>query len=150
MTSSDGAPARSLPRTLARVLLGLALLGAGISHLTVARQEFTAQVPEWVPVPDDAVVLGSGVVEILLGAALVVLPRRRVLLGWLAAAFFVAVFPGNVSQYLTRTDAFGLDTDRARAVRLLFQPLLVLWALWSTGAWRAWRRPRRDQSRRSA
>ena len=150
MTSSDRAPATSLPRTLARVLLGLALLGAGISHLTVARQEFTAQVPEWVPVPDDAVVLGSGVVEILLGAALVVLPRRRVLLGWLAAAFFVAVFPGNVSQYLTRTDAFGLDTDRARAVRLLFQPLLVLWALWSTGAWRSWRRSRRDQSRRSA
>ncbi|MEX5237131.1 hypothetical protein [Kocuria arenosa] len=150
MTSSDRAPATSLPRTLARVLLGLALLGAGISHLTVARQEFTAQVPEWVPVPDDAVVLGSGVVEILLGAALVVLPRRRVLLGWLAAASFVAVFPGNVSQYLTRTDAFGLDTDRARAVRLLFQPLLVLWALWSTGAWRAWRRSRRDQSRRSA
>ena len=95
-------------------------------------------------------VLGSGVVEIVLGAALVVLPRRRVLLGWLAAAFFVAVFPGNVSQYLTRTDAFGLDTDRARAVRLLFQPLLVLWALWSTGAWRAWRRSRRDQSSRSA
>ncbi|GAB2609848.1 hypothetical protein [Kocuria arenosa] len=150
MTSSDRAPATSLPRTLARVLLGLVLLGAGISHLTVARQEFTAQVPEWVPVPDDAVVLGSGVVEILLGAALVVLPRRRVLLGWLAAAFFVAVFPGNVSQYLTGTDAFGLDTDRARAVRLLFQPLLVLWALWSTGAWRAWRRSRRDQSRRSA
>jgi uncharacterized membrane protein len=150
MTSSTRAPATSLPRTLARVLLGLVLLGAGISHLTVARQEFTAQVPAWMPVPDDAVVLGSGVVEIVLGAALVVLPRRRVLLGWLAAAFFVAVFPGNVSQYLTRTDAFGLDTDRARAVRLLFQPLLVLWALWSTGAWRAWRRSRRDQSRRSA
>jgi uncharacterized membrane protein len=150
MTSSTRAPATSLPRTLARVLLGLVLLGAGISHLTVARQEFTAQVPAWMPVPDDAVVLGSGVVEIVLGAALVVLPRRRVLLGWLAAAFFVAVFPGNISQYLTRTDAFGLDTDRARAVRLLFQPLLVLWALWSTGAWRAWRRSRRDQSRRSA
>lgn len=152
MTSSarPEAPATSLPRTLGRVLLGLVLLGAGISHLTVARQEFTAQVPGWMPVPDDAVVLGSGVVEIVLGAALVLLPRRRVLLGWLAAAFFVAVFPGNVSQYLTRTDAFGLDTDRARGVRLLFQPLLVLWALWSTGAWRAWRRSRRDQSRRSA
>lgn len=149
-SSRAEATATSLPRTIARLLLGLALLGAGISHLTVARQEFTAQVPEWMPVPDDAVVLGSGVVEIVLGAALVALPRRRVLLGWLAAAFFVAVFPGNVSQYLTRTDAFGLDTDRARAVRLLFQPLLVLWALWSTGAWRAWRRSRRDQSSRSA
>ena len=96
MTSSarPAAPAASLPRTIARVLLGLVLLGAGIIHLMVARQEFTAQVPEWLPVPDDAVVLGSGVAEIVLGAALVVLPRRRVLLGWLAAAFFVAVFPG--------------------------------------------------------
>lgn len=151
MTSSRADSAvTSLPRTIGRVLLGLVLLGAGIGHLTVAREEFVAQVPRWVPVPDDAVVLGSGVVEIVLGAALVLLPRRRVALGWLAAVFFVAVFPGNVSQYLTRTDAFGLDTDRARGVRLLFQPLLVLWALWSTGAWRAWRRSRRDQSRRSA
>ncbi len=149
-SSRPAAPATSLPRTLARILLGLALLGAGTGHLTVARQEFRAQVPAWMPLPDDAVVLGSGVVEIVLGAALVLLPRHRVLLGWLAAAFFVAVFPGNVSQYLTRTDAFGLDTDRARAVRLLFQPLLVLWALWSTGAWRAWRRSRRAQSSRSA
>ncbi|MFI7584056.1 hypothetical protein ACH9DO_09705 [Kocuria sp. M1N1S27] len=149
-SSRADAAVTSLPRTIGRVLLGLVLLGAGIGHLTVAREEFVAQVPRWVPVPDDVVVLGSGVVEIVLGAALVVLPRWRVALGWLAAAFFVAVFPGNVSQYLTRTDAFGLDTDRARAVRLLFQPLLVLWALWSTGAWRAWRRSRRDQSRRPA
>ena len=54
--------------------------------------------------------------------------------------FFVAVFPGNISQYLTHTDAFGLDSDPARALRLVFQPVLVAWALWSTGAWQAWRR----------
>lgn len=144
-SSRAGASAASVPRTVARVVLGLVLLGAGIGHLTVARQEFTAQVPQWLPVSDDAVVLGSGVVEIVLGVALIALPRQRVAIGWLAAAFFVAVFPGNVSQYLTRTDAFGLDTDRARAVRLLFQPLLVVWALWSTGAWRAWRRARRER-----
>ena len=108
--------------------------------------------PPWLPLDPDPVVLASGVVEVVLGLALVLAPRRyRPLVGGVVAAFFVAVLPGNVSQLLTRTDAFGLDTDTARAVRLLFQPLLVLWALWSTGAWRAWRawRARRSSGRGS-
>lgn len=120
---------------MARVLLGAALTLAGVSHLTTLRREFQAQVPGWLPLDPDFVVLASGVVEIALGVALLALPRQRVTVGWVVAAFFVAVFPGNVSQYLTRTDAFGLDTDGARLTRLFFQPLLVLWALWSTGAW---------------
>jgi hypothetical protein len=45
----------------------------------------------------------------------------------------VAVFPGNISQYLNGTNGFGLDTDSARLVRLFFQPLLVLWALFGGG-----------------
>ncbi|MEF2278996.1 hypothetical protein V3W47_11870 [Deinococcus sp. YIM 134068] len=126
---------RSWPRTLARWLLGGALVGAGVGHLTTLRREFQAQVPNWLPLDKDFVVLASGVVEVGLGVALLALPRQRVAVGWVVAAFFVAIFPGNVSQYLTRTDAFGLDTDRARLIRLFFQPLLVLWALWSTGAW---------------
>lgn len=123
----------SWPRHLARWALGLALLGAGLSHLTTLRQEFQAQVPGWLPLDRDFVVIASGAVEIGLGAALIVL--QRVAVGWLTAAFFVAIFPGNVSQYITRTDAFGLDSDSARLTRLFFQPLLVLWALWATGAW---------------
>ena len=126
----------SLPRTVARVVLGLFLLVAGTGHLTFGREEFSAQVPDWLPVADDLVVLGSGVVELALGASLIALPRRRVAVGLFTAAFFVAIFPGNISQYVNRVDAFGLASDEARAVRLLFQPLLVLWALWSTGAWR--------------
>jgi len=133
----------SVPRVIGRVGLGLILLTAGISHLTFARKEFVAQVPEWVPLEDDVVVVGSGVAEISLGAALVALPSRRVPVGWLVAAFFVAIFPGNISQYVTRTSAFGLTTDRKRFVRLFFQPVLVLWALWSTGAWKALRASRR-------
>lgn len=130
----------SLARTLGRVALGGFLAVAGTSHLTVSRAEFQAQVPPWVPLDPDVVVLGSGVVEIALGTALLITPRRhRWLVGWVVAAFFVAIFPGNISQYVTRTDGFGLDTDTARATRLAFQPLLVLWALWSTGAWREWR-----------
>lgn len=130
-------------RTVGRLALGGFLAFAGTTHLTVAREEFRAQVPQWIPVDPDVVVIGSGVVELALGAALLAAPRRhRPLVGWVVAAFFVAVFPGNISQYTTGTDAFGLDTDTARAARLAFQPLLVLWALWSTGAWRAWRHRR--------
>ncbi len=128
-----------------RLLLAAFLLLAGLGHLTWARAEFQAQVPPWIPVSADLVVILSGIVEVLLGLALVALPRQRVIVGWVTAAFFVAVFPGNISQFVNRVDAFGLDSDAARGIRLLFQPLLVLWALWSTGAWQAWRNraPRR-------
>jgi uncharacterized membrane protein len=124
------------PQRFARVVLGLFLLFTGIGHLTFGRVEFAAQVPDWLPIRADIVVVVSGLVEVVLGAALVALPRYRVALGWAVAAFFVVIFPGNVSQYANRVDAFGLTSDWARAVRLLFQPVLVLWALWSTGAWR--------------
>ena len=118
-----------------QVLLGSALIYTGILHLTSSRLEFQAQVPHWVPFSPDFVVLASGVVEILLGLALASL-RRRKEVGIATALFFIAIFPGNISQYVNKVDAFGLDSDQARFIRLLFQPLLVIWALWSTGAWR--------------
>ncbi|MBO0897225.1 DoxX family protein [Arthrobacter sunyaminii] len=133
------APPTSKPRRLGAIALGAFLAFAGTSHLTFARSEFQAQVPDWVPLDDDAVVLLSGVAEISLGAALILLRKRRVPVGWAAAAFFVVIFPGNISQYVTHTDAFGLDTDGKPLGRLFFQPLLVIWALWSTGAWKALR-----------
>jgi uncharacterized membrane protein len=126
----------SVVRHVARILLGAALAFAGISHLTWSRIEFRAQVPPWVPLGPDTVVVLSGVVEIALGLALIFVPRYKVLLRWIAAAFFVLVFPGNIAQWMYHRDAFGLNTDRARIVRLFFQPVLILWALWSTGAWR--------------
>ena len=115
-----------------QVLLGAAQIYAGITHLTTSRLEFQAQVPTWVPLSADFVVLASGVVEIALGIALASLQNRR-RVGWITAAFFIAIFPGNISQYVNGIDAFGLDTDQARLTRLFFQPLLVLWALWATG-----------------
>lgn len=132
----------SVARLIGAVALGCSLLIAGISHLSVARQEFQAQVPQWFPLDKDIVVLASGVVEISLGAALIVLRERRVPVGLFAAGFFILIFPGNISQYVTRTDGFGLNTDRARLVRLFFQPVLVVWALWSTGAWKELRAAR--------
>ena len=120
---------------IARYLLGAALIYAGVGHFTFSRLAFQAQVPPWLPLDPDFVVLASGAVEIAIGLGLIFVARYRKQIGWLTAAFFLAVFPGNISQYLTQTDAFGLNTDEARAIRLLFQPLLIVWALWATAAW---------------
>ena len=122
-----------LIRKATQILLGATLIYTGTLHLTTSRMEFQAQVPPWVPLSPDFVVLASGVVEIALGLALISLQRRREV-GIATALFFIAIFPGNISQFVNEIDAFGLDSDRARAIRLLFQPLLVLWALWSTTA----------------
>jgi len=118
-------------RTLARVMLGGALMMAGVGHLTDARQEFQAQVPAWLPLDPDFVVVASGIVEILLGLSLLTVGRVVPWAGLVTALFFIAIFPGNINQYVEGIDAFGLDTDQARFIRLFFQPLLVLWALWS-------------------
>lgn len=117
-----------------QILLGLMLLYTGILHLTSRREEFQAQVPSWMPANADLVVVISGVIEILLGLALFTLWRYKQIVGLVTAIFFVAIFPGNIWQYLDGIDAFGLDTDRERASRRLFQPVLVFWALASTGA----------------
>jgi len=130
-------------RHLARTILGAALAYAGFTHLTSNRAEFQAQVPTILASQADFVVIASGVVEIVLGLSLIFLFKYRTQIGWLVAAFFTAIFPGNISQYLNGTDAFGLNTDQARATRLLFQPLLVIWALWSTTAWRTYRAGRK-------
>lgn len=132
-------------RTAVRLLLGSALTYAGVTHLTSAREEFRAQVPSWVPVSEDATVLASGVTEIALGAALLSGRRQRVV-GDVVAAFFVAVFPGNVAQWRNKRDGFGLDTDRKRLLRLPFQIPLIVGALWSTRGRRPVRHPSPEQS----
>ena len=119
----------------ARLLLGAALVFSGIGHLTFSRQEFQAQVPVWLPLDPDFVVVASGVVEILLGLGVASFGKIVALAGLAAAAFFVIIFPGNINQYVEGISAFGLDTDQARLTRLFFQPVFVVWALWSTGAW---------------
>ena len=128
-------------RKLAQLVLGLGLTFAGSTHLGSNRTEFQAQVPSVFKDYADVVVLASGVVEILLGLSLIFAWKYRAQIGWAVALFFVAIFWGNISQYVNGVDAFGLNSDSARAIRLLFQPVLVIWALWSTGAWRARRHP---------
>lgn len=130
-------------RSVLRIVLGVALIYAGVGHLTFNRIEFQAQVPDWVGLDKNLVVILSGLVEIALGAALLVVRRRRQLLGVATGLFFIAVFPGNISQFVDGQDAFGLDSDAARRTRLFFQPVLVAWAWWSTDAFALLRRKQR-------
>jgi uncharacterized membrane protein len=129
-----------LIKRIPQSILGLALIFTGVGHLTTRRLEFQAQVPTQLQQWANEVVLISGVVEIALGIGLLVLWKYRVIIGWLTAIFFVAIFWGNISQFVNGVDAFGLDSGAERFVRLFFQPVLVVWALLSTGAWGSWRR----------
>ncbi|QJD98217.1 hypothetical protein HH214_21220 [Mucilaginibacter robiniae] len=124
---------KEILKDTSRILLGSALVFAGVSHLSFARKEFQAQVPNWIPLEKDDTVVYSGFVEIALGSALIFTPKKhRETVGKVAAAFFAAVFPGNIAQYTHDRSAFGLNTDKKRFARLWFQPALVYWALKST------------------
>ncbi len=123
----------SAPQHLARIALGATMIGAGVLHLTVFRREFQKLVPDEFPIEKDATVVGSGVIEIGLGAAFIALPKKRRSLSAVLVAFFAAVFVGNLDQYRKGTNAFGLDTDNKRLIRLFFQPVFVLWAIFAGG-----------------
>ena len=125
----------SQARRYARIALGLMLLTTGLGHLTFARTAFQAQVPDWVPVSKDLTVVLSGYIELAFALALFFFWRYQRTVGLILAVFFVAVFPGNLAQYLNHRDMFGLDTDGLRMMRLFFQPVLILWALWCCRVW---------------
>lgn len=131
-------------KKLLQLCLGAFLTSAGSSHLGSNRKEFLAQVPTWLPLNADFVVIASGLVEIALGISLItttfIFTKYRRQVGIAVAVFFILIFPGNINQYLNQIDAFGLDTDQKRLIRLFFQPLLVGWALWSTSVIRLTKR----------
>jgi uncharacterized membrane protein len=132
-------------KKLAQAILGAGLIAAGSSHLGSNRQEFQAQVPTWLALDPDFVVIASGIVEVILGISLLTLWRYRTQVGLTVALFFILIFPGNINQYVNHIDAFGLNTDRERLIRLFFQPALVLWALWSTDSWQYLKRVSRTK-----
>lgn len=130
----------SLTQHIFRILLAIFMIFAGFSHLTFNRIDFQAQVPDWVPISKDLVIILSGIVEIILGLGIALWKNERTRFGWALALFFLLVFPGNIAQYLDSKDAFGvLNSDKARLIRLFFQPVLIAWALWSSGAWKSWK-----------
>lgn len=130
----------TLTQNVFRILLAIFMIYAGFSHLTFNRVDFQAQVPDWLPLSKDLVVLLSGIVEMALGLGLALWKNQRVQFAWALALFFILVFPGNIAQYLDGKDAFGvLDSDGARLGRLFFQPVFIIWAIWSAGAWKSWK-----------
>ncbi|MBX7180691.1 MAG: hypothetical protein K1X82_01165 [Bacteroidia bacterium] len=118
-------------KNLARLILACFILFAGIGHLSFFRQEFQAEVPTWLPFDKDWVVLVSGWMELFIGFGMLFLPKLRPYFGIGLAIFLILVFPGNINQYYYDINAFGLDTESKRLIRLLFQPILIYWALWS-------------------
>jgi uncharacterized membrane protein len=120
-------------KNLARIILGLFMILAGLGHLSFQQEEFQTQVPNWIPMNQDLVVLLSGIVEILLGVAMIFWRKQRIKVGIALAIFYILVFPGNIAQYTEHRNAFGLDTDTKRLARLFFQPVLIIWTVWSSG-----------------
>lgn len=131
-------------KNLSRIILGLFMILAGLGHLSFQREEFQAQVPNWIPMNQDLVVLLSGIVEILLGVAMIFWRKQRIKVGIALAIFYILVFPGNIAQYTEHRNAFGLDTDTKRLARLFFQPVLIIWALWSSGGLKRQTAPERE------
>lgn len=120
-----------------RILLAIVMILAGTGHLVFQREEYQELVPKWLAhdlALVEFVVISSGIVEIVLGLAMIFLLRHQVKVGIVLALFYVLIFPANIFQYTNSIDAFGLDTDMKRLLRLFFQPVFVFWALWSTGA----------------
>ena len=117
-----------------RVLLGAFMVLAAVGHFTFLRLEFQTQVPNWLPLSKDLIVILSGIVELFLGLSMIFWTRKKIRVGFALPIFYVLIFPGNIAQYINHTNAFGLNSDKARFIRLLFQPVLILWALWSTVA----------------
>lgn len=124
----------SKAQNFVRIFLGIFMITAAIGHFTFQRDDFQAQVPNWIPLDKDLVVILSGIVEMAIGLAVVFMTNHKVKIGIFLAIFYVIVFPGNIAQYLNGIDALGMNTDQARLIRLFFQPVLIFLTLWSSGA----------------
>ena len=115
-------PSRSARR------LGLFLIGSGVLHFTVPTF-YDQMIPARLPGSARTWVLGSGVAEIVAGAA-VANPRTRQFGGLAALLVFVGVFPANIKMAL---DASRPGTPApmriGTLVRLPLQLPMIAWAL---------------------
>lgn len=82
-------------------------------------------VPPYVPAP-EAMVVVSGVAEILLGV-LVLVPATTQKAAWGLIALLIAVFPANVHMAL-HPELFPDMTPAFLYARLPFQALFIFWA----------------------
>jgi uncharacterized membrane protein len=122
-------------RTLAgRVALAVMLFVTASAHF-FDRASLVAMVPSFVPAR-AALVYATGAAELLFAVAL--LARPRPWLGWVLAAFFVALLPANVYSALA-----GVGLGGHGPGYLLFRvPLQLLFIAWALIATKAVRWPR--------
>ncbi|MEO6418070.1 MAG: DoxX family protein [Polyangiaceae bacterium] len=111
-----------------RVLLAVVMIGAGMAHL-VAPDGFVQIVPKFLHAP-LALVIVSGVFEILGGVGLLVPPVRRAASLGLVALYF-AVFPANLNMALNDIQPDGAHVPVALLwFRLPLQIVFIAWAVW--------------------
>ena len=103
-------------------LLGALLVLAGVNH-AVNPDFYDALIPGWLGDPRPWV-LGSGAVEVVVGA-LVLAPRTRRAGALAALVLLVAVFPGNVTAVV---NAGSSTAELVAWLRLPLQVPLLLWA----------------------
>lgn len=117
-------------RDVARLGMAAAIVVAGVSHW-LAPTPFVQHLPPWVPWAAELIFL-SGLVEVALGAGLMLRPPARRIAGLGLAAYLVAVFPANVYVAVAGVDVDGQPGGWYPWLRLPLQVLFVGWAVWST------------------
>jgi uncharacterized membrane protein len=118
-------------RTVARTVLALAYLIAGIAHVA-APGGFMKITPGWVPMPHE-VVIATGICEILGAFALLFVPTLRRAAGIALAAYALCVFPANINHALNNIALGGTTLSWwYHGPRLALQPIIIWWALWAS------------------
>ena len=120
---------RSLPGRLA---LSAMLVVTGVTHFT-ATEALVAMVPPVLPAP-GALVYATGVAELVFAVLLLVRPTPA--LGWILAAFFLALLPANI---YSAWEEVGLGGHGAAYLwfRVPLQLLFLVWAVYFTRDGRA-------------
>ena len=117
-------------RQISKVIFALFFVAAGVNHF-VNPPFYESITPPYLPWP-CALVIISGIAEIVLGIALLV-PKWSRLAAWGLIALLIAVFPANIYMALN-PNLFPTIPVMALWIRLPVQGLLILWAYWYTRA----------------
>lgn len=109
-------------------VLVILYVGAGINHF-INRHFYVAIMPPYIPVHAAMVAL-SGVAEIILGLALIPVKTRK----WAAhliALMLIIFIPVHIFMLQQAYTVENYSTTIVAAwIRLLLQPLLIIWVLW--------------------
>ncbi|HWV65005.1 hypothetical protein [Chitinophaga sp.] len=114
----------------ARISAAVMFILIGFTHLLKPRK-LSYMIEGMIPWPVFAV-LFTGVLEVLLGAGLLV-PSTQYYAGWGLMILLVAMFPANIRVAVLNLPAPGGLPSKPWYIwsRLLFQPVYILWIWWA-------------------